>query len=72
MNIELLELAAAALDALVAEVATGYLLFLLRKSPADPAALIQRIAGRTEQNVGDPRLVAEATWALVQELLGAR
>lgn len=43
----------------------------LRDLAADPAALIPTMAGRTEQNVGDPQLVAEATWALVQELLRA-
>ncbi|HEY4281384.1 MAG TPA: GSU2403 family nucleotidyltransferase fold protein [Conexibacter sp.] len=42
----------------------------LRDLSREPAGLIPTMAGRIEQNVGDPQLVAEATWALVQEALG--
>lgn len=54
----------------ISALVTSHALQWLRDLTADPAALIPTMAGRTEQNVGDPQLVAEATWALVQELLG--
>lgn len=50
---------------------TSVALRWLRDLSTDPAALIPTMAGRTEQNVGDPQLVAEATSALVGELLEA-
>lgn len=39
---------------------------MARRPASAPTALIPTIAGRTAESVGDPHLVAVATWALVQ------
>jgi hypothetical protein len=50
---------------------TGDALRWLRDLTTDPAAPIPTMAGRTEQTIGDPQLVADATWSLAQDLLAA-
>jgi hypothetical protein len=50
---------------------TGRALDWMRQFCSSPQALVPAMAGRAEQFVGRPADVAEATWALAQDVLDA-